>query len=173
MRARNENTGKGRMIRQREVPKFFLKVQVKCWVNYNDFLASTLFLFQLLPSFPHVSLISIESHAMPWCYFDDSSLSEGDCMVDHVKFKPKIVSKPPTANKAIFCAKVSHEVSVSAVDCKAYQSPSDDSPAMSMANALVFGGLSCMVVSFNQSALRMRICTLYLSSEGRQVFLTI
>ena len=72
-------------------------------------------------------------------------------MDDHVRFKPTMVSKPPTANKAIFCAKVCHEVSVSAVDCKAYQSTSDDSPTMSMANALVFGGLSCMVVCLSIS----------------------
>ena len=93
-------------------------------------------------------------------------------MDDHVRFKPTMVSKPPTANKAIFCAKVCHEVSVSAVDCKAYQSTSDDSPTMSMANALVFGGLSCMALSFNQSALWSGMYALYLPSRYQQIFLT-
>lgn len=74
-------------------------------------------------------------------------------MDDHVRFKPTMVSKPPTANKAIFCAKVCHEVSVSAVDCKAYQSTSDDNPTMSMANALVFGGFSCMLCVFQSAGM--------------------
>lgn len=84
-------------------------------------------------------------------YSDGLSWSEGGFIDDHVRFKPTMVSKPPIANKAIFCANVCHEASVSAVDCKAYQSTSDDNPTMSMASAVLFGGLSCMVAVFQSS----------------------
>ena len=103
---------------------------------------------------------------------DDLSLSDGDFMDDHVKFKPKMVSKPPIASSAIFCIKVSHDVSVSVVVCKAYQSTSEDNPMMSMVKALVSGDLSCMALSFNQSALWSGMYALYLPSRYQQIFLT-
>ena len=113
------------------------------------------------------------SSAMCFNYFDDWSSFDGLCMDVQVRFKPKMVHTPPTANKASFCTSVCHEVSASVV-CSAYHSTSDDRPMMSMVNALVLGALSCMGCPWitNGGKCDNWWCVLYLSNPHEQIFLT-